>query len=323
MSSTAVATKQAQKPAPAVINLDELPLNKAIAAMESKFAEALPAHIPAARFARAAMSACTDQQIANCAQTAAGRKSIYDACLKAATDGLLLDKREAALVSFRTKVGDNWIDAAQYMPMVAGVMKKARNSGEIAHIVAQCVYSNDTFEIDFVTEGPPVLHKPAFVNRGEMVAVYAVAKLRDGSWTQPEWMTKEQVDEIRQRSKTGALGQKDRNGKPIEPKGPWVTDYNEMARKTVIRRAAKYWPSSTDKDEPIGDWLDKRDEPLEGGAPVAVRLENPGRKQAGRAAALLGAEEAVEAATPPQAEDHDPATGEVIEAEVVEDDAGM
>lgn len=306
MSKTAVATRAAAKPA-TVIHLDELPLNKAINAMKDKFAEALPAHIPAERFARAAMSACSDQMIANAAQSPEGRKSIYDACLKAATDGLLLDKREAALVTFRTKIGNDWIDAVQYMPMVAGVMKKARNSGEIAHIVAQCVYSNDYFEIDFVTEGPPIVHKPALVNRGEMVAVYAVAKLRDGSWTQPEWMTKEQVDEIRERSKTGATSAK--NG----PKGPWVTDYNEMARKTVIRRAAKYWPSSTDKDEPIGDWIDKRDEPLEGGGLAAVRLENPGRKQAGRAAALLAAEAAVEE---DRDADHDPETGEVIDAEV-------
>jgi len=322
--STALATKKpATSAAPTVINLDELPLNKAIAAMESKFAEALPAHIPAPRFARAAMSACSDQQIANAAQTPEGRKSIYDSCLKAATDGLLLDKREAALVTFRTKVGSNWVDAVQYMPMVAGVMKKARNSGEIAHIVAQVVYSNDEFGIDFVTEGAPVFHRPALTNRGEMVAVYAVAKLRDGSWTQPEWMTKEQVDEIRQRSKTGAVGKTDNKGNAIEAKGPWVTDYNEMARKTVIRRAAKYWPSSTDKDEPLTDWLDKRDEPIEAGGIETVRL-TPGRKQAGRAAALLAADDA------PQtdgAADHDPVTGEVIDAETVTeadtDDTGM
>ena len=311
MSKTAVATRPAQAQKPAIINLDELPLNKAISAMESKFAEALPAHIPAARFARAAMSACADNMIANAAQTPEGRKSIYDACLKAATDGLLLDKREAALVTFRTKVGNNWVDAVQYMPMVAGVMKKARNSGEIAHIVAQCVYENDDFYIDFVSEAAPVYHRPKLADRGEMVGVYAVAKLRDGTWTQPEWMTKEQVDEIRQRSKTGA--DTDSKGQPRTPSGPWATDYNEMARKTVIRRAAKYWPSSTDKDEPIGDWLDKREEPLEGGGVETIRLTNPGRKQAGRAAALLAAEATVEEAT---IDDHDAETGEVIEAEL-------
>jgi recombination protein RecT len=309
--STAVATKRpAPSAAPTVINLDELPLAKAISAMESKFAEALPAHIPAARFARAAMSACADPQIAGCAATPEGRKSIYDACLKAATDGLMLDKREAALVKYSVKSGNGWIDAAQYMPMVAGIMKKARNSGEIAHIVAQVVYSNDDFYIDFVADGAPVYHRPKLSDRGEMVGVYAVVKLRDGTWSQPEWMTKDQVDEIRERSKTGALSAK--NG----PKGPWVTDYNEMARKTVIRRAAKYWPSSTDKDEALTDWIDKRDEPIEAGGIETVRLTAPGRKVAGAAAALLAAE------PEDQPTDHDPDTGEVIDGEVT-DDSGM
>lgn len=313
-TATALAKRAAPASAPTVINLDELPLAKAISAMESKFAEALPSHIPAARFARAAMSACADQQIANAGATPVGRKSIYDACLKAATDGLLLDKREAALVSFRTKVGDNWVDAIQYMPMVAGIMKKARNSGEIAHIVAQVVYSNDDFYIDFVADAAPVHHRPRLADRGEMVGVYAVVKLRDGTWSQPEWMTKDQVDEVRQRSKTGA--DTDNKGKPKTPSGPWVSDYNEMARKTVIRRAAKYWPSSTDKDEPIGDWLDKRDEPIEGGSPLSVRLTAPGRKTAGAAAALL--------ATDTEVPDHDVETGEVIEAELeTTDDAGV
>jgi recombination protein RecT len=311
--STAVATKKAAPSAPVkIVNLDELPLNKAIDAMTDKFAAALPAHIPADRFARAAMSACADQQILEVAQTPEGRKSIYDSCLKAATDGLLLDKRESALVKFRTKINNNWVDAAQYMPMVAGIMKKARNSGEITSIVSQVVYENDDFYIDFVADNAPVYHRPNLTDRGAMVGVYAIAKLRDGSWTQPEWMTREQVDEVRQRSQTGA--DTDRQGKPRTVSGPWATDYNEMARKTVIRRAAKYWPSSTDKDEPIGDWIDKREAPIEGGAVETLRL-NPGRKEAGRAAALLAAD------APPT--DHDAETGEVIEAETVEDEAGM
>lgn len=309
MSTTAVSTKRAAPAAPTVINLDELPLNKAISAMESKFAEALPSHIPAARFARAAMSACADPQIAACGATPQGRKSIYDACLKAATDGLLLDKREAALVKYSVKSDNGWIDAAQYMPMVAGIMKKARNSGEISSPVCQVVYLNDEFYIDFVADGAPVYHRPNLRDRGDMVGVYAVAKLRDGTWTQPEWMTKDQVDEIRERSKTGALSAK--NG----PKGPWVTDYNEMARKTVIRRAAKYWPSSTDKEEGLTEWLDKRDEAIEGGAPLTVQLAGPGRKTAGAAAALLAAD--------PVEPDHDAETGEVIDAETSGDDAGM
>ena len=218
----------------------EPPVERAVALMEDKFARALPAHIPPARFVRICMSALQAVDIQRCAATPAGRKSIYDACLKAASDGLLLDGREAALVRFNVKAKDEdgrerWEDRAQYMPMVAGLIKKARNSGEIAAIVAQCVHEHDRFEINYVTDGAPIVHQPELDERGRVIGAYAVARLKDGSWTQPEFMSVAQIEAVRDRSRA-------------KDNGPWKTDWPEMARKTVIRRASKYWPSSTDKD---------------------------------------------------------------------------
>jgi recombination protein RecT len=63
-----------------------------------------------------------------------------------------------------------------------------------------------------------------------MKMVYAVAKLKDGA-CQFEVMGKNDVDAIRGRSKSANSG-------------PWVTDYDQMAKKTVIRRLIKYLPIS-------------------------------------------------------------------------------
>lgn len=275
MSATAVAT------------LQEPPVERALVAMEDKFAAALPAHIPAQRFLRVAISALANPAVAGARDTAEGRKSIFDACLKAASDGLLLDGREAALVPYGKTVA--------YQPMVAGIMKKARNSGEIDAIFSQVVYANDEFTIDYVTEGAPIKHRPAIGDRGDVIGVYALARLKDGSWTQPEFMTRDEVEHVRKTfsKQTNSL--------------MWTKAWGEGARKTVIRKAAKYWPSSTDKDGvDLQEFIGQGEPPLpeiENVTPTAPSLKRPA------AARLLDAPPAEASAI-----DHDPETGEVTDA---------
>lgn len=269
----------------AVVKLEEAPIERALVAMEDKFAAALPAHIPAERFLRVALSALTRPEIYKIAETPTGRKSIYDACLKAASDGLLLDNREAALVPYGA--------TAQYQPMVAGIMKKARNSGEIASIVAQVVYSNDEFVIDYVTDGAPITHKPFLDGpRGDIRGVYAVARLKDGTWTQPEYMSREEVELVRKNFS--------KQGNSLM----WTKAWGEGARKTVIRKAAKYWPSSTDKDGmDLAAFAGQGEEPLpelENVTPVAPPLK---QRNAARLLESVASE----------AEAHDPETGEVTD----------
>lgn len=270
--------------------------------MRDKFAASLPAHIPADRFVRVAANALTSTDMQKVGSTPGGRMSVFTALLRAASDGLLVDGREAALVKMNIKGKDGYEDRAAYMPMVAGIMKKARNSGEIAAIFCDIVYANDGFTVSMVTAGVPIDHNPRLGDRGDMIGVYAVALLKTGEWTKPEIMDKAQVDAIRSRSRT-------------PNHGPWATDYNEMARKTVIRRAAKYWPSSTDKD---GDWTDvTRDEATEAadvadpGRAVVQKLKRPA------AAALLAQpvehEPAERAATEP----------EYIDADVIDEPADI
>lgn len=271
----------------AVATMNDEPIERGLVALEGKFSAALPAHIPSGRFVRAALSSLTKPEVRKLAATLEGRKSIYDACLKAASDGLLLDGREAALAPYG--------NVAQYMPMVAGLMKKARNSGEVASIVAQVVYDNDDFEINYVTDGAPVVHKPDLTDRGRVLGAYAVARLKDGTWTQPEYMSAAQINAIRDRSRA-------------KNNGPWVTDWNEMARKTVIRRASKYWPSSTDKDGVAFDEVVRRDDDvLELEATEIAETVAP-KKKRGAAAKILEARH--------EEETHDAETGEVTSPDV-------
>ena len=73
-------------------------------------------------------------------------------------------------------------------------------------------------------------HTPTDGDPGDMIATYAVARLRDGG-AQFEWLWKREVDSIRASSRAGNSG-------------PWVTHYDEMAKKTALRRLCKLLPTS-------------------------------------------------------------------------------
>lgn len=199
--------------------------------MQGKFAAVLPSHIPMERFERAALTAI--QSTPNLAT--ASRQSIYNSLLKAAQDGLVIDGREAALVIYNVKGGGK---IAQYMPMVAGVIKKVRNSGQLATISAHVVHEADHFDYE-LGDDEGISHRPAMGDRGNPIAAYAIAKLKDGS-IQREVMSVIEIEEIRASSRA-------------KSSGPWVTHWSEMARKTVIRRLAKYLPQSSDLDIVMAD----------------------------------------------------------------------
>lgn len=116
-----------------------------------------------------------------------------------------------------------------------GLLELARRTGQIASIRAVVVRQKDVFELSEGIE-QTIVHKPNLTeNPGPLVYVYAVAKLKDGT-IQVEVMSRAQVDAVRARSRAGA-------------NGPWVTDYDEMAKKTVFRRLAKWLPLASERFE--------------------------------------------------------------------------
>src|SRR3546814_609098 len=103
-------------------------------AMAPEFRAALPAHVSVEKFTRVAQTAIQNQpDLAN-----VDRKSLFGAIVRLAQDGLLPDGREAAIVKFGNQ--------AQAMPMIAGILKKVRQSGEVSYISAHVVYANRSEE---------------------------------------------------------------------------------------------------------------------------------------------------------------------------------
>jgi recombination protein RecT len=196
---------------------------RALTQMEPQLQSALPAHVPLERFKRVVVMAV--QKAPDLLD--ADQRSLFLACQRAAADGLLPDGREGAIVLFGKQ--------AQWMPMVAGLMKLARNSGEIASINAHVAYKGEKFCV-VLGDDEKIEHERnlELADGAEPIGVYAIAKLRNGEVVR-EVLTKAQVEKIRNVSRA-------------KGNGPWVTWWEEMARKTAIRRLAKRLPLATDRD---------------------------------------------------------------------------
>ncbi len=123
-----------------------------------------------------------------------------------------------------------------FMPGYRGFLDLARRSGQIVSLVARSVYSNDEFRYEFGLQ-EKLIHKPTMEDRGEIIAVYAVARLKDGGH-QFDVMSRKEVEMIRLQSKS-------RNN------GPWMTHYDEMAKKTVLRKLFKWLPCSVEMQKAV------------------------------------------------------------------------
>lgn len=143
-----------------------------------------------------------------------------------------------------------------FIPGYKGLMVLARRSGEISTIMAEVVHSKDVFEYELGLNAK-LKHIPTDEeDEGAFIAAYAVAKLKDGG-VQFVVMRKTAIDKIRKRSAAAN-------------KGPWVSDYEEMSKKTVLRRLCKYLPCSVELERAIA--LDER---AEVGLSQEIELELP------------------------------------------------
>lgn len=118
-----------------------------------------------------------------------------------------------------------------------GFVDLMRRSGQLSTIRAVVVRERDEFTIKEGLE-QVIEHRPFLRgDPGPLRFVYAVAKLKDGSY-QADFMTRAQVEAVKARSHSSN-------------NGPWVTDYEEMAKKTVIRRIAKLLPLSPETRDAV------------------------------------------------------------------------
>lgn len=191
--------------------------------------ETMRKHLTPDRIAKIVISAALrSPDLLNCCPASILKSAMTATSLGLECDGLL---GGAYLVPFNNRSTGK--KEAQFIVGYRGLIDLARRSGNIKSIEAHVVREGDHFLCRLGTESR-LEHTPNWAadTLGKMVAVYAVAHFRDGGY-QFEVMTKAQVDAIRRSSKAGNFG-------------PWKDHYEEMSRKTAVRRLAKYLPLTID-----------------------------------------------------------------------------
>lgn len=194
---------------------------------------ALPKHLTADRLLRVAMTSIQrTPKLLECTP-----KSLLACVMTCAQLGLEPDQflGQAYLVPFRNK----GTMECTLIPGYRGYIALARRSGEVQSVSSQVVYEKDSFDLVYGIEDR-LEHRP-YINgdRGAAVGAYCVFKYKDGGYSF-DFMSVDDIERIRQRSK--ASGLKDDDKKDV----PWVTDWDEMAKKTVIKRHAKLAPMSVE-----------------------------------------------------------------------------
>ncbi len=123
-----------------------------------------------------------------------------------------------------------------------GLIKLATDSGAISFMKAELVYENDNFEYKGFHEKPDFSANP-FGNRGDLIGCYAMAKLTDGGFL-VETMDIDAVNKIRNDSEAYKSAKSKGESSWQYKNCVWVKYYEEMVKKTVIKRAYKTLPQS-------------------------------------------------------------------------------
>lgn len=218
---TQLATTQTNKP--------ELRARLESNAFRDAVAQALPKHLTSDRFVRTAITAMTrTPKLAQCEQA-----SFFGALMTLSQYGLEPDGRRAHLIPFENH--KRGVIECQLIIDYKGLAELAMRSGLVSNIHADVVRTGDVFVYSM---GRVRDHVPWFLrtdsqkpkDRGDVIAAYAIAEFKDGT-TKSDVMEADDVEAVRRRSRAGNAG-------------PWVTDWNEMAKKTVFRRLSKWLPLS-------------------------------------------------------------------------------
>ena len=195
-----------------------------LAAQRDKIALALPKHLTPERMLRVASTAMErTPQLLECTPESLVRSIVVSSQLGLECDGVL---GEGALVPYGK--------TCQFIPMYQGLVKLARNSGEIEDVYADVVYEGDEFSLERGLH-PDLKHKPKFETEN-IVGFYAVAVFKSG-YAKYEYLPKAKVDSVKARAKAKA--------------GPWVTDYEEMGKKTAVIRLTKLLPKTAELQQAV------------------------------------------------------------------------
>lgn len=198
-----------------------------IKSMSGEIAKALPKTITAERFTRITLSALSSNpELQQCTPS-----SFLAAMMTAAQLGVEPNTPlgQAYLIPYFN--GKKQAKECQFQIGYKGLIDLAYRSGEVQSIQAHEVHENDEFSYSFGLE-PELHHVPAIRDRGAVIAYYAVWKGKDGGYGF-EVMSREDAEQHgRKFSKSFS--------------GPWKNNFDEMAKKTVLKKALKYAPMKTE-----------------------------------------------------------------------------
>ncbi|MEA4920644.1 MAG: recombinase RecT [Clostridiaceae bacterium] len=194
--------------------------------MEGEIRKALPSVITPERFTRIVLSALSTN--AQLAQTTP--PSFLGAMMTAAQLGVEPNTPlgQAYLIPYR----NHGVLECQFQLGYKGLIDLAYRSGEVSVIQAQVVYDNDEFTYSFGLD-PQLKHVPAKSDRGEPIFVYAMFRKKDSGYGF-EVMS---MDDVRRHAKRYSKAYNN---------GPWQTNFEEMAKKTVLKKVLKYAPLKSD-----------------------------------------------------------------------------
>lgn len=199
-----------------------------IKSMEGEIKKALPSVITPERFTRIILSALSvNPKLGSCTPA-----SFLGAMMTSAQLGLEVNTPLGQ--AYVLPYNNNGRTEAQFQLGYKGLIDLAYRSGEVAIIQAHIVYANDDFSYEYGLD-PKLCHKPADGDRGEAVKVYAVFKTKSGGYNF-EVMS---MDEVRKHAATYSKAYK-------SSFSPWKTNFEEMAKKTVLKRVLKYAPLKSD-----------------------------------------------------------------------------
>lgn len=199
-----------------------------IKSMEGEIKKALPSVITPERFTRIVLSAISvNPKLGSCTP-----QSFLGAMMTSAQLGLEVNTPlgQAYVLPYSNK----GVLEAQFQLGYKGLIDLAYRSGEVEVIQAHVVYENDEFTCEYGLD-PKLTHKPADRDRGNPVKVYAVFKTKSGGFGF-EVMS---MDDVRRHAEkySKAYG---------SGFSPWKTSFEEMAKKTVLKRVLKYAPLKSD-----------------------------------------------------------------------------
>lgn len=201
--------------------------------LKAAVAMALPRHMTPERFIRMAINATTRTPgLLKCT-----KESFFLCLLDLSAYGLEPDGRRAHLIPYK--------DQCTLIIDYKGLVELVRRSGDVSYIHADVVYPGDEFDYGYGSRAF-LTHKPNLEAReGKPIAAYSFVRLKDGS---EDFMVLSisEVDAVRKRSRAGQSG-------------PWVTDYNEMAKKTAFRRHSKWLPLSPE----VRDVIERDDDVID------------------------------------------------------------